>query len=185
MSQAASWVRLRGKDEPRRLPLPARATVEALDLGSRAAVFTWTTEDISVGIGEGWVLQIDPLRGGTKRMVEGYISGACGFVRPLTPTAAIGAFWVASGAKCDVTETIFAEADLHFARPRGAVAPRQLILGATRDATSTYYLSAAPDPTGGVPDPTSCELTGCSIVRIRALPWRDRTPSRPFGPHPG
>jgi hypothetical protein len=76
------WVRFRGKDESRRLPLPAHAAVEALDLGSRAAVVTWTTQDVGFGIGEGWVLQINPLRGDTKRMVESYISGACGFVRP-------------------------------------------------------------------------------------------------------
>jgi hypothetical protein len=180
------WVRLRGKDESRRLPLPAGATVEALDVGSRAAVFTWATDDVGFGIGEGWVLQIDPLRGGTKRMVEGYISGACGFVRPLTPTAAgIGAFWVASGATCDVTRTIFAEADIHYTHPRSAAAPRQLILGATRDTTATYYLSAAPHAVGDVPDPTSCEHATCTIVRARTLRWRDRTPGRPFGPHPG
>ena len=119
-------------------------------------------------------------------MVEGYISGACGFVRPLTPTAAgVGAFWVASGATCDVTKTIFAEADLHYAHPRSATAPGRLILGATRDATSIYYLGAAPNAVGDVPDPTSCELTTCTIFRVKALRWRDRTPGRPFGPHPG
>jgi hypothetical protein len=180
------WVRFRGKDESRRLPLPSHAAVEALDLGPRAAVFTWATDDVGTGIGEGWVLQVDPLRGGTKRMVKGYISGACGFVRPMTPTAAgVGAFWVASGATCDVTKTIFAEADLHFAHPRSATAAGRLILGATRDASSTYYLSAAPHAVGDVPDPTSCEGTTCSIVRVTALRWRDRTPGRPFGPHPG
>jgi hypothetical protein len=181
------WVRFRGKDESRRLPLPAHAAVEALDLGPRAAVFTWTTDDVGFGIGEGWVLQVDPLRGGTKRMVEGYISGACGFVRPMTPTAAgVGAFWVASGATCDVTKTIFAEADLHYLHPRSATVPgRHLILGATRDATATYYLSARPHAVGDVPDPDSCEGTPCAIVRVKALPWRDRTPGRPFGPHPG
>jgi hypothetical protein len=180
------WVRLRGKDESRRLPLPARAAVEALDLGRRAAVFTWGTDDVGTGIGEGWGLQIDPLHGGTKRMVKGYISGACGFVRPLTPTAAgVGAFWVASGATCDVTKTIFAEADLHYAHPRSATAPGHMILGATRDATSTYYLGAGPHAFGDVPDPDSCELTPCVIVRVKDLRWRDRTPGRPFGPHPG
>ena len=139
------WVRFRGKDESRRLPLPAGAAVEVLDLGPRAAVFTWATDDIGFGIGEGWVLQIDPLRGGSKRMVEGYISGACGFVRPFSPTAAgVGAFWVAGGATCDVTKTIFGEADLHYAHPRSATAAGHLILGATRDRTATYYLSAAP-----------------------------------------
>jgi hypothetical protein len=180
------WVRLRGRDESRRLPLPKGATVETLDLGSRAAVFTWSTEDVGFGIGEGWVLQIDPLRGGTKRMVEGYISGACGFVRPLTPTAAgLGAFWIATGATCDVTKTIFAEADLRYAHPRSATAPGHLILGATRDATSIYYLSAAPHAVRDLPDPASCEGTPCTIVRARAVRWRDRTPGRQFGPHPG
>jgi hypothetical protein len=119
-------------------------------------------------------------------MVEGYISGACGFVRPLTPTAAgVGAFWVASGATCDVTKTIFAEADIHYAHPRSATIPGRLIVGATRDATATYYLSAAPNTVGDVPDRTSCEVTTCAIVRVKALRWRDRTPRRPFGPHPG
>jgi hypothetical protein len=51
--------------------------------------------------------------------------------------------------------------------------------------TSTYYLSAAPHAVGDVPDPTSCERTTCAIVRVKALRWRDRTPGRPFGPHPG
>jgi hypothetical protein len=181
------WLRFRGKDESRRLPLPAGAAVEALDLGPRAAVFTWTTDDIGTGIGEGWVLQIDPLRGGTKRMVEGYISGACGFVRPLSPTAAgVGAMWVASGATCDVTKTIFAEADLHYAHPRSATTPGHLIIGATRDATATYYLSAAPHAVGDVPELDSCERTpSCAIVRVKSPRWRDRTPGRPFGPHPG
>ena len=180
------WIRFRGKDESRRLPLALGAAVEALDLGPRAAVFTWDTEDVGTGIGEGWVLQIDPLRGGMKRMVDGYISGACGFVRPLTPTAAgVGAFWVASGATCDVTKTIFAEADLHYAHPRSATVLGRLILGATRDATATYYLSAAPHAIGDVPDPDSCERTSCVIVRANVLRWRDRTPGRPFGPHPG
>ena len=119
-------------------------------------------------------------------MVDGYISGACGFVRPLTPTAAgVGAFWVASGATCDVTKTIFAEADLHYAHPRSATAAGHLILGATRDTTSTYYLSAAPHAVRDVPEPTSCEDTTCTIVRVKALRWRARTPGRPFGPHPG
>lgn len=180
------WLRLRGKSESQRLPLPARATVETLDLGARAAVFTWTTEDIGFGTGQGWVLQIDPLRGGTKRMVEGYISGACGFVRPLTPTAAgTGAFWIASGATCDVTKTIFAEADRRYAHPRSAAVPGRIILGATRDATATYYLTTSAQAFQDVPDLTSCQITSCTLVRARTLPWRDRTPRRPFGPHPG
>ena len=90
------WVRLRGKDESRRLPLPAGAAVEACHR-RRAAVFTWTT-DVGTGIGEGWVLQVDPLRGGTKPWSRATSAERVGSGRPLTPTAAgAGAFWVASG----------------------------------------------------------------------------------------
>jgi hypothetical protein len=107
-------------------------------------------------------------------------------VRVRAPAAVgVGAFWVASGATCDVTKTIFAEADVRYAHPRSATAPGHLILGATRDATATYYLSAAPHAVADVPDPTSCEGTTCVIVRVKALRWRDRTPGRHFGPHPG
>jgi hypothetical protein len=104
----------------------------------------------------------------------------------LTPTAAgVGAFWVASGATCDVTKSIFAESDLDYAHPRSATAPGHLIVGATRDDTSTYYLSAAPHAVQDVPEPTACEDTSCVIVRVSAPHWRDRTPGRHFGPHPG
>ncbi|HWK28775.1 MAG TPA: hypothetical protein VNS09_19600 [Solirubrobacter sp.] len=177
---------LRDKQTLRRLPLPTHAAVETLDLGPRAAAFTWATKDVGVGIGPGWVLQVDPLRGGSEEMVRGYISGACGFVRPLTPTAAgVGAFWVQSGATCDVTQAIFAEADVHYAHPRSATVAGQLIVGATRDATATYYLSAAPRSIDGPPNRTSCEHTACSLIRVKTLPWRPRTPGHRFGPHPG
>jgi hypothetical protein len=165
--------------------LPRAATqVEALDLGPRAAVFTWATER-ATGIGEGWTLQLTPLDGSpAKRMVEGYISGACGFVRPYAPTAlGVGAFWIASGATCDTTKTIFAAADLHYAHPRSATDPNHLILGAARDATATYWLRG-PRTAGDVPYQTLCQRVRCTLMREPALRWRARTPGRPFGPHP-
>jgi hypothetical protein len=176
-------VRLRGKTRPRRMARAARVT--SLDLGSRAVVFTADHATRDLGETE-WTLQVAPLDGERpKTMVSGYVSGACGFVRPIDPTAhGKGVFWVATGASCDTTRTIFAEADLHYRHPRSAGDSEHLILGATRDATATYWLRASAKTRVEVPYPTACEDVRCTIVRLAQPRWRARTPGRPFGPHP-
>jgi hypothetical protein len=160
----------------------------SLDLGARAAAFVWRSETSDLGEPE-WILQVDPLDGSrAKLLVAGYVSGACGFVRPLDPTAhGRGAFWIATGASCDTTATVFAESDLALQRPRSARDEGHLILGATRDATATYWLRAGSKATVEVPYETSCEgpSADCTITRAASPDWRTLEPGRPIGPHPG
>jgi len=118
-------------------------------------------------------------------MVAGYGSGACGFVKPLAPTAAgVGVFWLAAGASCDVTRTILAEADLHYLHPRSAVVGRRLIIDATRDTTATYWLQSPSATKPEAPYATACDHIACTITRGHPH-WHAETPKRHFGPHPG
>jgi hypothetical protein len=171
----------RGKTTARTLPLPKTcaacpAWVESLDLGPRAVAFVWRNQGSGLGTDGEWNLQLDPLDGSrVHHLADGYVSGACGYVRPLLPTAVgVGAFWTAAGSSCQNTVTDFAEVDARSGRRRIARDSGHLIFGATRDDSATYWLRGDHVPDEDMVDMTTCEARGtdCVIVRASSLHWR-------------
>lgn len=122
-----------------------------------------------------------PAVGAQIPAAQGYVSGACGFRQPLSPSAANGgvAFLLAR-SPCDTLQTTLAEApgtgSVLGARPAGA-----FVLGAAFDAGRVYWLrgAASPDPIAETAARVPCAnpATACRLVLSGDLPLT--TASRP------
>lgn len=197
-----SQVVLRHKGTTRRLRQPAilcdldcddrdvAITIEAIDLGARAAAFLWRQDGADTyGIASVWSLIVDPLSGGRMRdLSDGYVDGACGYVLPFAPTViGAGAFWVAAGSPCDRTQTDFAQELLRPRRFREAKERSGPIFGATRDGDTVYWLRPAKLRSTdqlGYSDLCADPQRRCQIVRSRQLPWHTLKKGKQPGPQP-
>lgn len=163
--------------------------VESLDLGAQGVAFLRSQSGAdTVGIGSEGQLIAAPVDGAAPQLLSlGFVDGACGYVAPFSPTArGRGAFWVAAGSPCDSTETDFAEAGVVARRRRSAEAPgRRLILGASQDGTTTYWIGLRGVETS-LPNPTACRsrVARCQILRTTRLPLRTLRRGEPLGPEP-
>jgi hypothetical protein len=180
-------VRLRGGSPPKcpynACTVAPRTGVDALDLGPRSVAFTWRLTVPPYGAGPGLELRVSSLRpGGAGRQVsaaQGYLSGACGFRQPMSPTAGAGggAAFLLAQSPCDELQTSLAvqragERGLRGARPAGVLA-----YGAAYDGSRVYWLRGAPSrpaAAGTTPEaaPVPCAAAGagCRLVVSGALP---------------
>lgn len=181
--------RLRGGTPPKcpytSCPVAPRSGVDALDLGLRSVAFLWRLSQPPYGAGPGVELRTSSLHPpGAGRQIasaQGYLSGACGFRQPLSPTAGAGggvAFLLAQ-SPCEGVQTTLAvqragSTDVLGARPAGGLA-----LGAAFDDTRVFWLrGAAPlrgeDLGAGERPVIPCARPGarCRLVVSRALPLR-------------
>ena len=182
-------VRLRGGTAPkcpfRTCSTRPLSSVDALDLGARSVAFLWRLSQPPYGAGPGVELRTSSLRpGGAGHEVsfaEGYLSGACGFRQPLSPTAGSGggvAFLLAQ-SPCEEIQTTLAVQRSGSRAVLGVRPAGSLAFGAAFDADRVFWLrGAAPlesqDLDGGVGDqpviPCARPGAACRLVVSRALP---------------
>lgn len=179
-------IRLRGGSPPRcpykTCKVAPRTSVDALDLGPRSVAFLWRSTEPDDGIGAGFELRSSSLRaGGSGRRVfsaGGYISGACGFRQPLSPSAGGGggvAFLLAQ-SPCDVLQTSLQLQRAGAPEVVGARPAEGLAYGAAFTAGKVYWLRGSvppsPDPAAAPPKPSPvpCTDAQCRLVVSDALP---------------
>lgn len=177
--------RLRGGTAPkcpyRSCRVAPRTGVDALDLGPRSVAFLWRLTEPPYGAGDGVELRSSSLRaGGAGRQVgsaQGYVSGACGFRQPLSPSAGAGggvAFLLAQ-SPCEVLQTTLAVQRLGSGVVAGARPAGALAYGAAFDDAQVFWLRGAPprsadgSESDGVPVPCANAATKCRLVVSRPL----------------
>ena len=166
------------------------STVSNLDLGARAVALRWTQVGGDVtGIGDQNTLQVNPRSGAKAQIVSvGYVSGACGYVDPESPTAdGLGAFYIAAGSRCSANATSFALVDASRSLREAAASPTgTLIESLTRDATGITWLRAtcltsARDDYGNCPaDQIHRDIVHEQLPTLTPVPH-----GKPVGPHSG
>lgn len=176
-------IRLRGGSPPdcpyARCPVAPRSGVDALDLGARSVAFVWRLTLPPLGVGPGLELRTSSLRpsGVGRRVVAGYLSGACGFRQPTSPSAggAGGATFLLAQSPCEELQTTLAayrsgSASVLGARPAGALA-----YGAAFDQAGVYWLRGNAtedsfDQIARAPVPCARPRAGCRLVLSATLP---------------
>jgi hypothetical protein len=166
------------------------SAVSDLDLGARAVALRWTqTGGDVVGVGDQNTLQVDPRSGAKAKILSvGYVSGACGYVDPESPTAdGLGAFYIAAGSRCSANTTSFALVDPSRSLRSAAAPPAgTLIESLTRDATGITWLratclTAARDDYGNCPaDQVHRDIVHEPLPALAPIPR-----GKSVGPHPG
>jgi hypothetical protein len=182
-------VRLHGGTAPRcpypSCPVPPRSGVDALDLGPRSVAFLWRLSQAQYGSAPAVELRTSSLRpAGIGRQIpfaKGYVSGACGFRQPLSPTAGAGggiAFLLVQ-SPCEGLQTTLAAQRAGSTVVLGARPAGSLVLGAAFDDARVFWLrGAAPlrsDELGGgdrAVIPCARPDAGCRLVVSNALPLR-------------
>lgn len=181
-------VRLRGGTPPKcpfaSCPVAPRSGVDALDLGLRSVAFLWRLSQPPYGAGPGVELRTSSVRpGAAGRQIssaQGYLSGACGFRQPLSPSAGAGggvAFLLAQ-SPCEGVQTTLAVQRAASTVVLGARPAGSLALGAAFDDTRVFWLrGTAPlrgEDLGGARPVIPCARpgAGCRLVVSRALPLR-------------
>jgi hypothetical protein len=182
-------VRLRGGTPPKcpfaPCPVAPRSGVDALDLGPRSVAFLWRLSQAPYGTGPGVELHsssLHPAEAGRQiSSARGYLSGACGFRQPLSPSAGAGggiAFLLAQ-SPCEGVQTTLAVQRAGSTVVLGARPAGSLALGAAFDDARVFWLrGAAPlrgeDLGGGAQPVIPCARpgAGCRLVVSRALPLR-------------
>jgi hypothetical protein len=180
-------VRLRGGTAPKcpftSCSVAPRSGVDALDLGPRSVAFLWRLSQPPIGVGPAIELRSSSLRaGGAGRQIpsaEGYLSGACGFRQPLSPSAGAGggiAFLLAQ-SPCEGVQTTLAVQRAGSTIVLGARPAGSLALGAAFDDARVFWLRGAAPlrgedlGAGSVPAiPCARPGAGCRLVVSRALP---------------
>ncbi|MBJ7521475.1 MAG: hypothetical protein JHC84_17380 [Solirubrobacteraceae bacterium] len=168
-------IRLRGGTPPtcpyRSCETPPQSAVEALDLGTTSVAFLWRLTQPGYGAGPGTELRTSALRGGDGRQftnAQGYVSGACGFRQPLSPTVGAGgrvSFLLAQSPCEEVQTTLASQAAARLAgiRPAGVLA-----YGAAWDGSTVYWLAGQPheesDENFAIPIPCARPGVGCRLV---------------------
>jgi len=185
MTQAP--VRLRGGSPPKcsyaSCRTAPRTSVDALDLGPRSVAFLWRLSDPPYGAGQGVELRSSSLRpGGPGRQVssaQGYVSGACGFRQPLSPSAGGGGgvSFLLAQSPCEELQTSLARQRVGVKSILGTRPAGALVYGAAFEASRVFWLRGAPpvpDASEGSDDdiPVPCATTGtaCRLVVSRSLP---------------
>ncbi len=177
-------LRLRGGTAPkcpyRSCRVAPRTGVDALDLGPRSAAFLWRVTQPPYGAGDGIELRSSSVRaggpGGQVDRAQGYVSGACGFRQPLSPSAGAdgGVAFLLAQSPCEVLQTTLARRRrgsdvLSGARPAGALA-----YGAAYDDARVFWLRGAPPRAGdegdGAPVPCAEATAKCRLVVSSSLP---------------
>lgn len=183
-------VRLRGGSPPecpykscRKSP---RTGVDALDQGPRSVAFLWRLSDPPYGAGSGVELRTSSLRprgpGGQISRAQGYVSGACGFRQPLSPSAGSGGgvSFLLAQSPCEELQTSLARQragakSILGTRPAGA-----LVYGAAFEASRVFWLRGAPQPPDAAegsddapPVPCATPGTTCRLVVSSSLPPSD------------
>jgi hypothetical protein len=186
-----SPVRLRGGTAPkcpfRTCSTPPRSSVDVLDLGPRSVAFLWRLSQPPYGVGPGVELRTSSLRpGGAGHQIpsaQGYLSGACGFRQPLSPTAGSGggvAFLLVQ-SPCEGIQTTLAVQRAGSPLVLGARPAGSLAFGAAFDADRVFWLrGAAPLRTedlergAGAQPAIPCARPGaaCRLVVSRTLPLK-------------
>lgn len=184
-------VRLRGGTAPkcpfRTCSTAPRSSVDALDLGPRSVAFLWRLSQPPYGAEPGVELRTSSLRpGGPGHQItsaHGYLSGACGFRQPLSPTAGSGggvAFLLVQ-SPCEGIQTTLAVQRAGSRLVLGARPAGSLAFGAAFDADRVFWLrGAAPLRTddlergAGAQPAIPCARPGaaCRLVVSRALPLK-------------
>ncbi len=180
-------VRLRGGSPPKcsyaSCRTAPRTSVDALDLGPRSVAFLWRLTDPPYGAGQGVELRTSSLRpSGPARQIssaQGYVSGACGFRQPLSPSAGGGGAvsFLLAQSPCDELQTSLVRehsgtTSFRRTRPAGALA-----YGAAFDGSRVFWLRGAPPapdaPEGSgddIPVPCATTATACRLVVSSSLP---------------
>jgi hypothetical protein len=152
---------------------------------SGSVAFLWRLSLAPYGAGPGVELRTSSLHpGDAERQVssaQGYLSGACGFRQPLSPSAGAGggiAFLLAQ-SPCEGVQTTLAVQRAGSTVVLGAPPAGSLALGAAFDDARVFWLrGAAPvrgEELGAGPRPViPCARpgAGCRLVVSRALPLR-------------
>jgi hypothetical protein len=180
-------VRLRGGTPPKcpfaSCSVAPRSAVDALDLGPRSVAFLWRLSQAPYGAGPGVELRTSSLHPGEAgrqiSSAQGYLSGACGFRQPLSPSAGAGggiAFLLAQ-SPCEGVQTTLAVQRAGSTVVLGARPAGSLALGAAFDDARVFWLrGAAPlrsEELGAGSRPViPCARpgAGCRLVVSRALP---------------
>lgn len=179
-------VRLRGGTAPkcpyRSCRIAPRTGVDALDLGPRSVAFVWRVTEPPYGAGPGLELRtssLSPGRAGRQvASAQGYLSGACGFRQPLSPSADGGgvAFLLAQSS-CEGLQTTLAQQRSGSKVVRGARPAGALAFGAAFDAPRVFWLRGVPpranasgDSSDQSPPPCASAGTRCRLVVSRSLP---------------
>jgi len=183
-------VRLRGGSPPkcpyRSCRVTPRTGVDALDMGPRSVAFLWRLSNPPYGAGQGVELRTSSLRArGSGQQIsraQGYVSGACGFRQPLSPSAGSGGgvSFLLAQSPCDKLETTlarqrFGATSALRTRPAGA-----LVYGAAFEASQVFWLRGAPQPDDAAegsddapPVPCATPDTTCRLVVSSSLPPSD------------
>ena len=182
-------VRLRGGTPPKcpyaSCSVAPRSGDDALDLGRRSVAFLWRLSQLPYGARPGVELRTSsrhPREAGRQNSsAQGYLSGACGFRQPLSPTAGAGggiAFLLAQ-SPCEGVQTTLAVQRAGSTVVLGVRPAGSLALGAAFDDALVYWLrSAAPLRgeelgAGSLPViPCARPGAGCRLVASRVLPLR-------------
>jgi hypothetical protein len=180
-------VRVRGGTPPKcpyaSCSVAPRSSVDALDLGRRSVAFLWRLSQPPYGAGPGVELRTSSLnRGGAARQIspaQGYLSGACGFRQPLSPSAGAGggiAFLLAQ-SPCEGVQTTLAVQRVGSTVVLGARPAGSLALGAAFDDARVFWLRGAAllrseDLSAGTQPVIPCTRpgAGCRLVVSRTLP---------------
>ena len=177
-------VRLRGGTPPKcpfsSCPVTPRSGVDALDLGPRSVAFLWRLSQAPYGAGPGVELRSSSLHPGEAgrqiSSAQGYLSGACGFRQPLSPSAGAGggiAFLLAQ-SPCEGVQTTLAVQRAGSTVVLGARPADSLVLGGAFDDARVSLAArcgaAARRRVGGGARPViPCARPGAQC-RLRGLP---------------
>ena len=182
-------IRLRGGTPPKcpyaSCSVAPRSGVDALDLGPRSLAFLWRLSQPPYAAGPGVELRTSSVHpGGPGRQflsAQGYLSSACGFRQPLSPSVGAGgglAFLLAQ-SPCEGVQTTLAVQRAGSTVVLGARPAGSLALGAAFDDARVFWLRGAAPLRGeelgaGARPVIPCARPGaeCRLVVSRALPLR-------------